>query len=88
MNISDYMNAGFEAGGAAFNILNIRKILIEKEVKGVSLVPTAVFTTWGLFNVYFYSVNHLPISAIAAIAMCLVNATWVFLALKYRNNVS
>jgi hypothetical protein len=82
------MNAGFETLGAAFNILNIVQILKEKQVRGVSLVPTALFTAWGLFNIFFYSYNHLPVSAIAAIAMSWVNATWVFLAIKYKNNES
>lgn len=55
MTFHDAINAVFEGGGAIFLMLNVRRLLKDRSVKGVSLVTTTWWTAWGFWNVYFYS---------------------------------
>lgn len=82
-SVQDITNAGFELTGAALNLLNIRALLRDKVVRGVSIAPTVIFTLWGLWNVFFYSYLAQPVSLYAGMFMALVNAAWVGLALYY-----
>jgi hypothetical protein len=79
----DAINAAFEGGGAIFLCLNVRRLLKDKSVKGVSLLATSWWTAWGFWNVYFYSAVNTPASFWAGIAVVLVNAVWLCLAVYY-----
>ena len=60
MTPHDAINAAFEAGGAIFLCLNVRRLLKDRSVKGVSLWASAYWFGWSLFNVYFYSAVNTP----------------------------
>lgn len=79
----DLINAVFEGGGALFLLANVRRIIRDKSVKGVSLWTSAWWTTWGFWNVYFYSAVQTPASFYAGIAVVLVTAVWLGLAVYY-----
>jgi hypothetical protein len=83
MSPHDAINAVFEGGGAIFLCLNVRRLLKDKSVKGVSLLTTSWWTAWGFWNVYFYSAVNTPASFYAGIAVVLVNAVWLGLAVHY-----
>lgn len=83
MTAHDAINAIFEGGGAVFLCLNVRRLLRDKSVKGVSLLTTSWWTAWGFWNVYFYSAVNTPASFYAGIAVVLVNAAWLALAVYY-----
>jgi hypothetical protein len=83
MTTHDAINAVFEGGGAIFLCLNVRRLLKDKSVKGVSLLTTSWWTTWGFWNVYFYSAVNTPASFYAGIAVVIVNAVWLGLALWF-----
>lgn len=83
MTPHDAINAAFEGGGAIFLCLNVRRLLKDKSVKGVSLVTTSWWTAWGFWNVYFYSAVNTPASFWAGIAVVIVNAAWLALAVYY-----
>lgn len=80
----DHANAFFELGAAALLWLNVAKILREKKVAGVSVIPTAFFTLWGFFNLVYYPSIGQYWSAVAAGAVAVVNTIWVFLAIRYE----
>jgi uncharacterized membrane protein (UPF0182 family) len=80
----DHVNAAFEAGGALLLCLNVRRLIRDKRVAGVSLVPTVWWNLWGFWNVYFYHVMHTPLSFYAGIGVLVANTVWVALALYYR----
>jgi hypothetical protein len=79
------MNACFEMGGALVLLLNLRRLVRDKCVSGVSLLPTAFFTAWGLFNQYFYGRLHQSWSLRAGVVVCVVNLAWLALAVRYSH---
>jgi len=80
----DTINALFESGGAVLLWLNVRRLLRDKCLRGVSLVPVLWYTSWGAWNlVYYYGLGQLY-SWAAGIGVFLANAVWVGLALYYR----
>lgn len=54
MTLPDIINGAFEAAGGFFIWLSIRKLYLEKLVRGVSWVHVAFFSSWGYWNLYFY----------------------------------
>ena len=80
----DLINACFEIFGGLIAWLNVRVLLRDKEVRGVAISPTAVFTTWGVWNLAYYPHLHQNISVIGAGIVTLANATWVAMAWWYR----
>lgn len=83
MTTHDLINACFEGGGAIFLCLNVRRLLKDKSVKGVSLLTTSWWTAWGFWNVYFYAAVSCAASFWAGIAVLAVQAVWVVLALHF-----
>jgi hypothetical protein len=85
MTLPDLINGGFELFGGALNWLNVRQILKDKQIKGVSVVPSAIFTTWGFWNLYYYPHLDQWASFTGGLIIVGANAAWVYLALKYKN---
>ncbi len=83
MTTHDAINAVFEGGGAIFLCLNVRRLLKDRSVKGVSLLTTSWWTAWGFWNVYFYAAVSCAASFWAGLAVVCVNAVWLCLALHY-----
>ncbi len=79
----DAINACFEAGGALFLCLNVARIRRDRTVRGVSLWPTAWWSAWGVWNVYYYSALAQPASFWAGVAVVIVNTVWLAHALAY-----
>ncbi len=84
INTPDLINGAFEFFGGALNWLNVRQLAKDKQIKGVSLVPTAVFTLWGLWNLYYYPHLSQWMSFAGGLIIVAANAVWVSLAWKYR----
>lgn len=82
---ADAINATFELVGTALNCLSIYRVYKDKCIKGVSVVPTTFYFSWGLWNIYFYPTMNLWLSFWAGLAIIFSNATWVALALYYRH---
>jgi len=85
---NDLINSLFEFGASAFLIINIRILLKDKKLMGVSWVPTAFFTIWGVWNLYYYpSLNQIS-SFIGGLAIFSINVIWLFLVFyyKFKNN--
>lgn len=86
MNESDLINGIFEFVGGVLYILSIRRLLIDKEVKGFSVFPHLFFTSWGLWNLIFYPVNGLMFSFYGGVFLFIVNVVYLALIYKYINN--
>lgn len=80
----DQVNACFEGAGAILNIMNIRQILRDKVVHGVTVWPTIFFITWGLWNLFYYRNLNQVTSFVAAGGLVLVNLVWVGLFIFYQ----
>jgi hypothetical protein len=77
VNYQDLIQALFELGSAVFGLLNIRAIRKSKKLEGVHWAPTAFFTIWGAWNIYFYWYIAYPLAWGAGIAITVVNAVWL-----------
>lgn len=84
--INDFINAGFEFGAGAFALLNIRRVLVDKKVHGVSKIATAFFVAWGLWNLYYYPSLGQWASFAGGLVITGINAVWLALMWRYRNN--
>lgn len=79
----DMINGLFELFGGLLYILNIRLLLIHKQVQGVSLIPTVFFTSWGIWNLFYYPSLDQWYSFYGGVFLVTVNAIWLLLALYY-----
>ncbi len=73
----DVVNAFFELAGAFFICLSIKALWRDKEIKGVHWLPTVYFTTWSLWNIFWYNSLDKPWSLIGAYLMVVANMTWL-----------
>lgn len=82
---SDLFNGLFELAGGLFILNHCRAVLRDKAVAGVSIVSTAFFSAWGIWNLYYYPHLDQWWSFTGGIAVVAANCWWVYLLLKYRS---
>ena len=79
----DVINSLFEAFGAIALCFSIIKVLKDKKVRGISWVQVAFFSTWGLWNIHYYSNLNQWFSFSAGIILCVANLIYTFLLIYY-----
>ena len=79
----DAINAAFEGGGALLLTFNIRQVARDQRLSGVHWAPTAFFTVWGVWNLFFYPHLHQWLSFCGGLAIVVVNAAWLALVAKF-----
>ncbi len=79
----DIVNGAFEVCGSLFITLNIRRVVIDKEMKGVSWLCVAFFTLWGFWNLFFYPHLGQWYSFAGGIAVVVTNTTWLVLLIYH-----
>ena len=80
---ADLVNGVFEGGGSLLIWLNIRRLLKDKKVEGVSLIPTAFWTIWGYWNLYYYPSLHQWLSFAGGLGVVWGNTVWIAFAIYY-----
>lgn len=92
MQLPDLINGIFESAGGFFIALSVLKLHREKKVRGVSYVHVGFFTSWGLWNLFYYPVLDQWLSFWGGLLLVLVNAVWlaqcVYYTLLERRNGS
>jgi uncharacterized membrane protein YfcA len=83
MSIPDAINGTYELCGGFFLLANCFKLLKDKEVKGISIASSAFFTSWGVWNLWYYPHLNQHFSFLGGILIVLANAWWVYLAIYY-----
>lgn len=83
MTAPDIINGAFELWGSVFIGLNISKLLHDKQVKGIHWGSSLFFTSWGLWNCWFYPFLGQWASFAGGAVMCLLNMVWLFLRIRY-----
>jgi hypothetical protein len=79
----DLVNGAFEVSGGVFNLMNVWALYRAKAIRGVSLAPTAVFTLWGFWNLWYYPHLDQWLSFAGGCGIVLSNAAWVVMAIYY-----
>lgn len=77
MNIADIINGVFECGGGFAILLSVRRLHRDKQVKGVHPLPVLFFTTWGLWNLFYYPSLGQWMSFAGGLFIVIVNAIWL-----------
>jgi hypothetical protein len=83
MTLPDLINGIFECSGGFFIALSIRRLHRDKKVRGVAWQPVAFFTTWGLWNLYFYPALDQWLSFAGGVLLVATNAVWLLQMLYY-----
>ena len=81
--MSDFVNGLFELIGAAFIAMSIRRLIIDKQVRGLSLWHPMFFLLWGAWNLWFYPAVGCWYSFTGGVAVFITNAIWMGLMLYY-----
>ena len=83
MQWPDIVNGMYELCGAPFILLSFFTLLRDKKVKGVSWLHVAFFTTWGLWNLFYYPQLGQWFSFAGGIAIVIANAMWLGTMIYY-----
>lgn len=83
MDYSDIINGIFESAGCFFVLFNIRRVLKDKKVQGVSAWAVSYFTLWGFWNFWYYSNLDQWFSFTGGATIALTNLVWVILLIYY-----
>lgn len=73
----DMINGSFELMGAFFLLLNVRQLYRDKELNGVHWAPTLFFSTWGVWNLYYYPSLGQWYSFAGGLAIVCINTFWL-----------
>jgi hypothetical protein len=83
MQWQDLVNGAYELFGAPFIFLSVLKLYRDKSIRGVDFHHVGYFTSWGIWNLYYYPHLDQWASFIGGIATTLVNSIWLGQILYY-----
>jgi hypothetical protein len=84
MSWADIVNGSYEFLASLFMLNNCRVLYNDKKVRGVSLVSTVFFTSWGVWNLYYYPSLNQWISFFGGASLVMMNAIYVGLMIYYE----
>lgn len=79
----DIINACFEFFGAWMICINIHRLWNDKQVRGAHWGPLVFFTSWGIWNLYFYPHLDQWWSFAGGVTLAIVNAIYLAMILYY-----
>lgn len=82
--IPDIINSIFEAFGGVFVLLNVFKLYKDKKVRGIHWGSTIFFTSWGLWNMWYYPHLHQLASFVGGCFLAGSNVIWFLMRLRYN----
>ena len=80
---ADAVNGTYELSGGIFLIQNCVRLYKDKEVKGISILSAAFFTSWGYWNLYYYPSLNQWVSFFGGLLIVISNTWWVIMAMYY-----
>ena len=83
MTIQDMTNGSYESLGGICIWLSVYRLWIDKQVKGISILTVFFFTTWGLWNCYYYKFLGQTASWMGGIFTTTANIVWITLMIYY-----
>jgi hypothetical protein len=86
IHINDALNGVFEFIGGICIWLNVRRIIKDKQTRGVSWPVTVFFFAWGIFNLGYYPSLNQWCSFTGGLSIVAGNCAWLYFAIKYRKN--
>jgi hypothetical protein len=80
---ADHVNGLFEMVGSVAIWLHVRRLMIDKQVRGASWGATAFFMAWGYWNLYYYPHLGQWASFVGGCSIVVANTAWLVLMLYY-----
>jgi hypothetical protein len=80
----DMINGSFEFLAGIMNLINVRRLYIDKEIKGYSPWVFGFFTAWGVWNLYYYPFLEQWVSFFGGVVIMISNTAWLSLAIYYH----
>lgn len=84
--MNDIINALFELGGVFMCLGHVKQIKKDRSVAGVYIPAVVFFSTWGYWNLIYYSSLNQWASLFAGFLLAITNTYWAILLYKYRTN--
>lgn len=73
----DTINGAYEALGGLMLWRNVRQLYKDKQVRGISVLTTVFFTSWGVWNLYYYPHLDQWLSFAGGLVIVTANVAWV-----------
>lgn len=73
----DLINGSFELLGALPICLSIRRLYLDGQVKGISVIHVTFFTLWGFWNLFYYPHLDQWLSFWGGVALAGTNTVWL-----------
>ena len=83
--MNDLINGVFESCGGVLLLLNCRRMYLDKQLRGVSILPTIFFTSWGLWNLHYYPSLDQTLSFCGGSILAAANVLMLSMMFYYRN---
>ena len=82
--MTDAVNGLFECLGGVLLWMGVRRLWIDREVKGMYWPATMFFGLWGWWNLFYYPSLGQWLSFLGGLVVVSANTTWVVLFLVFR----
>ena len=87
LKTADTLNSIFIFTASFFYLLNVFKILQDKQVKGYSFSSLVFFCCWNIWNaVFFITATSFFWSKLSAISCAVINTVYVCIAIRYKDS--
>jgi hypothetical protein len=80
----DLVTSLFQIGAVIFLLDNIRTLLKDRQLKGVSIGMISFFTLWGYWGIYMFHMLKQPFSMWTNVAIAAAYTVWLLLALYFK----
>lgn len=85
MTTPDLTNAAFEFFGGFAIWRHVRRLRIDKQIRGADTWATVFFAAWGVWNLFYYPHLGQWASFFAGLNVVAANTAWVILMWRYRH---
>lgn len=79
----DLINGLFEFLGSLFTWLNFTRVIKDRGYAGISVLSLIFFTSWGLWNLYYYPALTQWWSFAGGVSIVMANIFWLVAMLYY-----
>ena len=80
----DHINAFFEIVGSVLVWFNVKQLIQDKKVMGISLSVSVFYCVWSLWSVYYYPNLDQWFSFGGGVLLAIGNIFWCSMAIYYR----
>lgn len=81
--MADFINGCFEMVGAYLTWKNYRQVVADKGHAGIYWPSVVFFTSWGVWNLFYYPSLNQAWSFLGGIALVTANCCWLWAMWRY-----